>query len=76
VLAVGNRLGVVIGHEVEIKVGVRVLKLVDHLHAEKLVELEGSLRLHMEFCQIEFGNVMGMHAESMFKSAGDECLRP
>ena len=67
VLAVGNRLGVVVGHEVEIKVGVRVLELVNQLHAEELVELLGSLRLYMKFCQGESGNGMGMR---------DECLRP
>ena len=66
-LAVGNRLGVIVGHELEINVGVGVLKLVDHLHAEKLVELEGSLRLYMKFCQIESKSAMGL---------GDECLRP
>jgi hypothetical protein len=53
-LAVGYRLGVVIGHEVEIKVGIGVLKLIDHLHTEKLIELEGSLRLYMDICQVEF----------------------
>jgi hypothetical protein len=53
-LAVGYRLGVVIGHEVEIKVGIGVLELIDHLHTEKLIELEGSLRLYMDICQVEF----------------------
>jgi hypothetical protein len=67
VLSVRNRLGFVVGHKVEIKVGIGILKLVDHFHAEELVELEGSLRLHMEFCQVEFGIDMGMR---------DECLRP
>jgi hypothetical protein len=50
VLAVGDRSGVVVGHEVEIKVGVGVLKLVDHLHTEELIELQGSLRLYVDYC--------------------------
>jgi hypothetical protein len=47
VLAVRNRPGVVVGQEVEIKVGIGVFELVDHLHAEELIELDGSLRLYV-----------------------------
>lgn len=50
VLAMGDRLGVVVGHKVEIELGVRVLHLVDHLHAKMLVKLDGSLRLYTKSC--------------------------
>lgn len=76
VLAVGNGLGVVVSHEVEIKVGIGVLELVDHLHAEKLVKLDGSLRLYMESCQAKLGYGMGIRAVPMVELLADGCLRP
>lgn len=57
VLAMEDRLGVVVGHEVEIEIGIRVLELVDELHAQMLVEFDGSLRLHEEDNQ--YGIVQG-----------------
>lgn len=57
VLSMGNGLRVVVAQEIEVKLGIRVLELVDELHAQMLVEFDGSLRLHEEDNQ--YGIVQG-----------------
>jgi hypothetical protein len=45
VIAVGHCLGAVVCEEVEVELGVRVLDLIDHFHAEEFIELDTPLRV-------------------------------